>query len=165
MLRISVAVMVRCPRDIFCFISHCEWNAVCHSGSTSRRAKQRCKWGTLDHLRFSTRAGFRVWSEPKRLLTHICVMDGTLYHLAVCMQLTCPSVCVCMQVFNLQTSYNNLGGLIYSILFHFFVNWTTVFVFNKESLVALEKISVNEVSLGPLNGRIKQLKDVSFVLL
>lgn len=52
----------------------------------------------------------------------------------------CVCVRVCVQVFNLQASYNNLGGvvsiLIYSILFHFFVNWTTVFVFNKESLVA-----------------------------
>lgn len=124
MLRISVAVMVRCPRDIFCFISHCEWNAACHSGSTRRRAKQRCKWGTLDHLRFSTRAGFRVWSEPKRLLTHILCHRWHFVSLS-CLHAT-PRVPVCVQVFNLQASYNNLGGvvsiLIYSILFHFFVN-------------------------------------------
>lgn len=128
MLRISVAVMVRCPRDIFCFISHCEWNAACHSGSTRRRAKQRCKWGTLDHLRFSTRAGFRVWSEPKRLLTHILCHRWHFVSLSCLHATPRVPVCVrvCVQVFNLQASYNNLGGvvsiLIYSILFHFFVN-------------------------------------------
>lgn len=99
MLRISVAVMVRCPRDTFCFISHCEWNAACHSGSTRRRAKQRCKWGTLDHLRFSTRAGFRVWSEPKRLLTHILCHRWHFVSLS-CLHATprvpvCVRVCVC----------------------------------------------------------------------